>query len=338
MQNPFYYLGQAFSRYAYPLYLKRKKGCVVLPLSNKVGRSVSTPPVFPPCLIQCKKWQESSVGRKMKSCVVDVNHSSPQKQFIKKGTGIYRCPDCGCLMADINFDQDQYEANTYYTMTHKTKEGIENEWGFRWRYILNKIVKIGSFSTLLDVGAGNGYFVSLASREFGLDAKGLEISKKQIQFAKNIIGVQLTNEDVTQHRLNYDVVTCFNVIEHVFEPQLFLSALVNRIKPGGILAITTPNPACLHVRVKGLQNWNLIDPPHHINLFTGKALSALMDRNHLEEINYETLSTYINFVRNIDTKSLFLRRLFFYLLRMFNLGADHFLIVRKHSIISATIV
>lgn len=263
--------------------------------------------------------------------MIDVKHQAPQKRFIKNGTDIYACPDCGCLMADIDFNQDQYETAIYYTMIHKTKEAIENEWGFRWRYILNRIVNAGNFSTLLDVGAGNGYFVSLASNEFAFDAKGLEMSKKEIQFAKDVVGVDLINEDVAQHRMNYDVVTSFNVLEHVSDPQRFLSALVKRVNPGGILVITTPNPTSVRARVRGLQNWNMVDPPHHINLFTKKALSILMERHSLELIDYQTLSTYINFVRKVDTRNLLLRRLFFQSLRILGLGADHFLIARKHS-------
>lgn len=266
---------------------------------------------------------------KSKSCVVDANHSSSQKIFVSNAIDIYVCADCGCIMADIDFDYDQYETNDYYTMRHKTVEGIEYEWGFRWRYILSLIARIEGVSSLLDVGAGNGYFVRLASNEFSLEAKGLEISKEETQFAKDVLGVQLINEDVTQHCMKYDVVTCFNVLEHVADPKMFLSALVKRVKPGGVLVITTPNPGCIHARLKGLKNWSMIAPPHHINLFTERSLNALIKREELEMISYETLSTYIKFVRKFDSSSLILRRLFFNLLKMFDLGADHFLIARK---------
>ncbi|BCT69226.1 class I SAM-dependent methyltransferase [Nitrosospira sp. NRS527] len=54
---------------------------------------------------------------------------------------------------------------------------------------------------LLDVGVGNGYFVALAAKEFSLDASGLEVSKEEIRFAKDILNVQLIKEDVSQHSL-----------------------------------------------------------------------------------------------------------------------------------------
>jgi 2-polyprenyl-3-methyl-5-hydroxy-6-metoxy-1,4-benzoquinol methylase len=270
----------------------------------------------------------------MHPCVVDKTHAPVQKLFIRNSTDIYLCPDCGCLLADIDFNKAQYEATTYYTMSLNAKKDIENKWALRWRYVLSKITsivrKVGSSSlSLLDVGAGNGYFISLASGEFGFHATGLGISAEEIQFARDVIGVELINEEVTEHRINYDVVTCFNVIEHVVDPQSFLSALVDRVNPGGILVISTPNTTCLRARIKGLKNWERIDPPHHINLFPRNALRALVKRHGLEEVGYETLSTYITIV---NTRNLMLRRLFFHFLKLFNLGADHFIIVRKPSI------
>jgi 2-polyprenyl-3-methyl-5-hydroxy-6-metoxy-1,4-benzoquinol methylase len=265
----------------------------------------------------------------VKPCVVNPNHNVDRPLFRKQGAEIALCRDCGCIMADIPFNHEQYESAGYYTLARKTIDSIDNEWGFRWRYVLGQIRKSGDFSSLLDVGAGNGYFVSLAAKEFGLDATGIEISNEEIRFAREVIGVQLVNEDIAQHRSSYDVVTCFNVLEHVPDPRAFLSAAISRVRPGGILVLTTPNTGCVHARVKGLRDWNMVDPPHHINLFSRKALGEMLAAKEMQVIRYETLSTYINFVRKFDTKSLVFRRLFFHTLRLANMGADHFVIARR---------
>jgi hypothetical protein len=93
--------------------------------------------------------------------------------------------------------------------------------------------------------------------------------------------------------------------------------------------LTTPNPGCIHARVKGMAKWNMIDPPHHINLFSRESLERILGARHMQVVRYETLSTYINFVRKHDTDTLVLRRLFFNALRVARAGADHFVIAQK---------
>lgn len=268
-------------------------------------------------------------------CAISAAHRSATRAFSKHDTAIHVCPDCGCIMANVAFCQDQYEADAYYTMSQKTREGIELEWGFRWRHVLRLIRRFApQASTLLDVGAGNGYFTKLAREEFAFQAAGLEISDCEIRFAKDVLGVELLKEDVTTHRGQYDVVTCFNVIEHVASVRPFFSALVSRMKPGGLLIVTTPNPACIHARILGLEKWNMVNPPHHINLLTRRALKTLSAFENLQEVHCETLSTYVSFVRKVDTSNLLLRRLFFNALRAFDLGADHCLVLRRTASLS----
>lgn len=271
----------------------------------------------------------------MKNCVIDASHHVDANPFRKRGTDIYRCKDCGCIMADVVFDAAQYESGNYYTLIHKTVDDIDKEWGFRWHYILNRIQASGNPVSLLDVGAGNGYFVALAKKEFGMRASGIELSEQEIRFARDTVGVELINERVEEHDQVYDAVTCFNVIEHVPDPRSFLSSVVARVKPGGILALTTPNPGCIHARIHGIEKWGMVDPPHHINLFGRESLADMLRLEALQPIRYETLSTYINFVRNVDTRNLLLRRLFFQLLRLGNLGADHFFIAKKPARLAA---
>jgi hypothetical protein len=73
----------------------------------------------------------------------------------------------------------------------------------------------------------------------------------------------------------------------------------------------------------------MVAPPHHLNLFTRAALEEMLKLTGFEVLEYSTISTYINFVRSFDTKSLLLRRAVFHALKGANLGADHFLICRK---------
>jgi len=265
----------------------------------------------------------------LRNCAVHAAHAPPRFAFPKSGVDIYTCPTCGCIMADLEFSHDQYEAASYYTMAFKTKAEIEGEWGFRWRYILRTIRRYTATPKLLDVGAGNGYFVYLARNEFGMRADGLEISTAEVEYARTTFGVELLRGDLSVVTGRYDVITSFNVLEHVKEPTSLLEEMTERLAPGGLLVITTPNPSCIHRRLRCLHKWNMVCPPHHINLFTRAALQELLARKGFDVLEYSTLSTYINAVRKIDTQGLMLRRVAFEALKTAKLGADHFLVCRR---------
>ena len=201
--------------------------------------------------------------------------------------------------------------------------------GIRCRYILKKLTELGLSGKLLDVGAGNGFFVSTAKSSFNVDAVGIEPSKKEVEFAREVLNVEILQENLEYHEGTYEAVTAFNVIEHVTDPVGFLKSLLKKMAPKGLLVLTTPNPRCIHARVHGIEKWAMVDPPHHINLFYRQGLEEILIRHELQIISYETLSTYINFVRKIDSKNLVLRKLFFLILRASRLGADHLIIARK---------
>jgi 2-polyprenyl-3-methyl-5-hydroxy-6-metoxy-1,4-benzoquinol methylase len=234
-------------------------------------------------------------------------------------------------MADLEFSHEQYEAPSYYTMAFKTKTEVEGEWGFRWRYILRILQRYTAAPKLLDVGAGNGYFIYLARTEFRIPADGLEISAAEADYARDTFGLELMRGDLTIVTEPYEVITSFNVLEHVKEPTALVDQMRERLVTGGLLVVTTPNPACIHRRVHGLSRWSMVCPPHHINLFTRAALEEMLIRRGFEILQYATLSTYINSVRKIDTRGLILRRTAFQALKSANLGADHFLICRAKS-------
>lgn len=275
--------------------------------------------------VSCSKEGTASM---ITRCAAEMGHPAPVYSFVKKGVDIYLCPECGCIMADLDFVQEQYETDSYYTMEFRSLDDIDLEWGFRWRYILSVIRRYNVAPTVLDVGAGNGYFVFLARKEFGWFADGVETSSAETAYAKKMFEIDFLNEDLANIQDKYDVVTSFNVLEHVSDPIELLSSMRKCISSNGHLVLTTPNPTCIQRRIKGLENWRMVDPPHHINLFTRESLSDLMENAGFTIVKYSTLSTYIRAVREIDNRGLLLRRIAFQALKSARLGADHFVICR----------
>jgi SAM-dependent methyltransferase len=272
----------------------------------------------------CSCATQHDERRMVGACISSPDHGRPSAFFEKNGTPIYRCASCGSFMADIEFSHEQYESREYYTVSLDSRDAVEQEWAFRWRYLLGKAVALLGRPRVLDLGAGNGYFVYLARKEFGLCAHGVEISANEIRYAKAMFGVELCNIPLERFQSRFDLVTCFNVLEHVRDPLSLLGKMRERVCAGGLLFLTTPSPACIHRRVLGARRWNMIDPPHHINIFSREACARLLERAGFRPLGYETLSTYVRAVRRFDGEGEPLRRALFHALRATGLGADHF--------------
>ena len=132
--------------------------------------------------------------------------------------------------------------------------------------------------TLLDVGCGDGSFLTLA-RTCGWDVVGLDPDPKAVANAET--------KGLTVHRGGieyfdgkaelFDVITMNHVIEHVYEPVKVLEACHALLKPGGQLWLETPNLDSFgHARFQ--RNWRGLETPRHLVLFNRQSLSQALAR------------------------------------------------------------
>jgi 2-polyprenyl-3-methyl-5-hydroxy-6-metoxy-1,4-benzoquinol methylase len=132
--------------------------------------------------------------------------------------------------------------------------------------------------SLLDVGSGYGLLLQSASRQYGMRAAGVELSLAERSYAQEKLGVK-TYEDLSALPENerFDVVTAFEVIEHVRDPVSFVKALLERVNTGGHLIIATDNFESAVVRRlgAGFPKWI---PHEHISYFSPKSLGSLLNR------------------------------------------------------------
>lgn len=110
----------------------------------------------------------------------------------------------------------------------------------RISFIKNNIKNISNMK-LLDVGAGGGEFVYLASKN-GFDAQGIEPNVGYSSFARNEYGVNI--KTLTLNELKADtvnIITLFHVFEHMANPQKVIEKLSCILKKDGYLLIEVPN-------------------------------------------------------------------------------------------------
>jgi len=125
---------------------------------------------------------------------------------------------------------------------------------------------------LLDVGVGYGFFLSMLEKESGLrDLHGMDPFPKSIEIASQMTSAKIVSGDITDDRWpfdaeTFDVVTCFDVVEHLEKPDDFFRMVMTVLKPGGIVVVTTPNLSLPY----RMRSWPLIGIPEtnptHINI------------------------------------------------------------------------
>ena len=100
---------------------------------------------------------------------------------------------------------------------------------------------------LLDVGCAMGYF-QLAAERHDWTTVGVELSPEQAAYAREVLGLDVYTgrfEDTDSEPASFDLVTLWNVIEHVPDPRRFLIRARTLLKPDGMLVLQTPNQGSL---------------------------------------------------------------------------------------------
>jgi SAM-dependent methyltransferase len=129
---------------------------------------------------------------------------------------------------------------------------------------------------VLDVGCNTGYgtvrFTPVARRVVGVDVSPRAIEAaldREVDGRPEFIlsgGLELPFAD-----RSFDLVTSFQVLEHVPDPRVFLRELVRVTRPGGQVILATPNAA---TRLDpGMQPWNRF----HVHEYVPVELQALLD-------------------------------------------------------------
>ena len=102
--------------------------------------------------------------------------------------------------------------------------------------------------TVLDYGCGSGIFLESLSQEIskgiGLDLD-IEIAKKIIT-SKNITLAQIKNENDVLQFENIDIITSFDVLEHVHDLDSLVEGFNKILRPGGFLIISGPTENSLY--------------------------------------------------------------------------------------------
>lgn len=180
---------------------------------------------------------------------------------LKHTPELWKCSNCNSAFTQNAIPPDVAE-NLYATgegskrwtatefvkdKTNKLIEGLQ-------KFIIKKDAKI------LDIGCNTGEFLDYAkahgNKTFGLEicAESCDILKK-----KGHVAYQFPRE-VND---TFDLITAFDVVEHLYDPSAFFASVLNMLNPKGYLAILTGNPLSRPAKfLKG--KWWYYNYPEHV--------------------------------------------------------------------------
>ena len=209
-----------------------------------------------------------------------VHYTSTSSAFGEHGR-IVGCRSCGLVYMNPRPHHQSVQSN--YAAVADTRY-LEEEQGRIETFgeSLDHIRRFMPSGTLLDVGCHVGTFLSVAERA-GFEVAGVEPSRWAADVARTRISGPVHTgavEDAPMPEHGYDVVTLWDVIEHLPDPALDVRAILGALRPGGIFAVSTMDVDSLFARVLGRRwPWYM---QMHLVYFSRRTLCEMLRREGFE--------------------------------------------------------
>jgi SAM-dependent methyltransferase len=155
---------------------------------------------------------------------------------------------------------------------------------------------------LLDVGCATGLFLDAAQRYGQWEVRGIEPSLSAAEFGRQQLGldiVQGTFADVDLEDTTFDVITMWDVLEHLHHPVTALQKASRLLRPGGLLVVRVPHLESIDARVFG-RYWAGLDAPRHLHVFPRNVLGDMMRDADLDPLEWQCWGSYHVFALSLQ--------------------------------------
>jgi SAM-dependent methyltransferase len=193
---------------------------------------------------------------------------------------LVRCAGCGWIRQNPRPTRETIDV--YYPRDYEPfirpidDESLLRRWDRRYGMIkrCRAIVSYQMSGRLLDVGCATGNFLHEMRRRGGWDVYGVEPNLEAAAYAVQRFGHQVhvgTLADASYAAGSFDVITMWNVLEHLHRPWDDLLRVRDLLRHGGLFVFSVPNLEGVEARIYG-PAWLGWDLPRHLYLFPRKDL------------------------------------------------------------------
>lgn len=229
---------------------------------------------------------------------------------------IVQCKNCDLLTRDVIFDTKEVKdiySQDYFCKVQKDyfSAGISQELGSSLRVndFKDRLRKISKYTKIkkgkiLDLGCATGVFLKIAKDE-GWEPYGVEVSRYATDFAVKNFGLKVFCGELkgAKYKSNtFDVVSGWDLIEHVEDPVGEVREAWRVLKPKGYIALqTTMTDSLLFILADIVYNLTfgklpilarIAYPFHHSNHFSRKTITRLLEDNNFKVIAKENVEMF----------------------------------------------
>ncbi|MGB9433503.1 MAG: class I SAM-dependent methyltransferase [Candidatus Acidiferrum sp.] len=224
-----------------------------------------------------------------------------------------RCPTCSLVW--LSCPPKPSEMHLHYTDEyHKLISAAGDNSPVRWQERKATLGLHKQSGSLLDLGCSSGSFLESLPRD-SWNLYGIEMSAECAKTAEARSGAQVFVGSILDAPFppeSFDVVTCFDVLEHLYEPRKVMARVSEWLKPGGVFYVLVPNVDSAEARVFG-SYWHGLELPRHLFHYSPKSLRLLAESAGLRELALETrrnpaVGTSLRYVGDDVFSSLAIRR------------------------------
>lgn len=226
-------------------------------------------------------------------CATTVNEKDYKKTFISHYNNqeykLYHCSACSLeFWSPLKVVPEFYDSEIFqgYILFHEGLRKLPH-----WQ---RPFFKFFPFNTgkLLDIGCGDGVFLKQAQK-LGFEVYGIDFDKKSIEAAKNKFNLEnvyaMSLEEFVsfaeQKKINFDIITFFEVLEHQDDPKNFIINVKKLLKERGYIYGSVPNKDRLWVNMDRRGN-NGDFPPHHFLWFSKRVLEFFFKQEGFNNVKF----------------------------------------------------
>lgn len=216
------------------------------------------------------------------------------QQFEKIGFNYVQCKECETLFVNprpacqdlmkiyVDSPSTRFWVADFFLPTVEVRR--EKIFKPRAEFIAERFPDI-EFGKTADIGAGFGLFLEEMKKkwpESNLIAIEPSIDMAKICRKKGFTVLETTLESVGLNE-RFELMTAFELFEHLHDPLPFIEKVHNLLNPGGYLFLTTLNGLGFDIQILW-ERAKSVFPPHHLNFFNPHSMEMLLTRNGFEII------------------------------------------------------